>query len=193
MTTSPLLVLERAVQLHQLLDHADIDHAIGGALALAYHVAEARATRDIDLNIHLAPAAAMDLLSVLPVDVLWGSREAAAIRRDGQVRLLWPHPEGDPPIPLDLFFADSDFHEVVHRRAVRVAMLADVVPILSATDLMVFKALYDRRKDWADIEELLRHGSPDVGEAREWIVRVVGPDDRRLHTLDALIAELRGG
>ena len=193
MTASPLLVLERAVQLHALLDQEGIDHAIGGALALAYHVAEARATRDIDLNIQLAPAAALDLLRILPVDVSWGSREVAAIKRDGQVRLLWPHPDGDLPIPLDLFFADSDFHEVVHGRAVRVAMLADVVPILSATDLLVFKALYDRRKDWADIEELLRHGSPDVEDAREWIERFVGVGDPRVQTLDAMIAELREG
>ena len=69
-------------------------------------------------------------------------------------------------------------------------MLDATVPILSATDLLVFKALFDRRKDWADIEELLRFGKPDVEEARRWLVSIVGANDRRLATLDGIVAEV---
>ena len=70
-------------------------------------------------------------------------------------------------------------------------MLGTPVPILTATDLVVFKMLFDRRKDWADIEELLRFGSPNVDEARGWLVRLVGPHDPRERKLDELLAELR--
>ena len=192
MSASPLIVLERAVLVHHLLDAAAVPHAIGGALALAYHVQEARATRDIDLNVSSDPMRPEQLFALLPPDLPWGQTEVAAVRTTGQVRLWWPHPDGEPPIPLDLFFPQSELHEEVNQRAVRVAMLDAVVPILSATDLTIFKTLFDRRKDWADLEELLRFGSPDVAEARSWLVRIVGPDDARVRKLDELVEELQG-
>ncbi len=192
MTVSPLIVLERAVDVHRRLEDAGVGHALGGALALAYHVSQARATNDIDLNVQVDPSEAAALFAVLPVDVPWTVRDVDAVRRDGQVRLRWPLPDGSgPPIPLDLFFPQHALHDVVARRTELVPMLDTVVPILSATDLLVFKALFDRRKDWADIEELLRFGKPDVPDARGWLVRILGPDDPRVSTLDEIVEELR--
>ena len=190
MSASPLLVLERALLVHHHLDAARVPHALGGALALAYHVQEARATRDLDLNVTADPERPEALFAVLPPGVPWGERDVRAVRDSGQVRLLWPHPDGQAPIPLDLFFPQHAFHGVAMTRTETVAMLDDTVPILSATDLMVFKALFDRRKDWADIEELLRFGKVDVAEARRWLTTIVGPDDRRLETLQELVDEL---
>lgn len=190
MTASPLIVLERAVAVHQRLEAAGVGHALGGALALAYHVSEARATRDIDLNVAADPANPAPLLRLLPEDVPWDGSDVRTIRETGQVRLWWPHPDGQPAIPLDLFFPQSELHELVNRRAVRVAMLDATVPILSATDLLIFKMLFDRRKDWADIEELLRHSHADVRDARAWLVRIVGSGDRREAKLDELLEEL---
>ncbi len=190
MTASPLIVLERTVLLHRLLEAAGVGHAVGGALALAYHVSEARATRDIDLNVGVDATAPEELFRLLPGDVPWGPLEIQRVQESGQVRLLWPHPDGQPPIPLDLFFPQSDYHHEVTRRAEWVAMLDDVVPIVSATDLMVFKMLFDRRKDWADIEELLRYGKVDVEAARGALTDVVGSDDLRQNKLDELLAEL---
>jgi hypothetical protein len=190
MSASPLVVLERAVQVHRLLQRAGVPHAIGGALALAYHVGEARATRDIDLNVAADPADPVALFALLPDDIPWGAADVARVRETGQVRLLWPHPDGQPPIPLDLFFPQGRLHEQVNQRAEWVAMLDDVVPIVSATDLIVFKMLFDRRKDWADIEELLRHGKADPTEARRWLTEIVGPDDPRHQRLDEVLAEL---
>jgi hypothetical protein len=182
-TTSPLIVLERAVDVHRRLDRAGVAHAIGGALALAYHVAQARATNDIDLNVTADPKNARPVFELLPQDVPWTDRDVTAVRRDGQVRLLWPLPDAGPAIPLDLFFPQHALHDVVATRAELVPMLDATVPIVSATDLLVFKALFDRRKDWADIEELIRFGKPDVEEATNWLVQIVGADDRRLATL----------
>jgi hypothetical protein len=189
MTASPLIILERAVEVHRLLEAAGVPHAIGGALALAYHVGEARATRDIDLNVGADPDDAAALFALLPGDVPWDARDVETVRTTGQVRLWWPHPDGQPPIPLDLFFPQSPLHVLVNQRSERVAMLADVVPILCATDLMVFKMLFDRRKDWADIEELLRFGKVDVAAARRWLTDVVGPDDPRQQKLDDVLAD----
>jgi hypothetical protein len=191
MTVSPLIVLERAVDVHHRLDRAGVGHAIGGALALAYHVAQARATNDIDLNVSVDPRHAEPVFRLLPADVPWTEDDVAAVRRDGQVRLRWPIPEAGPPIPLDLFFPQHELHAAVAERAELVPMLDASVPILSATDLLVFKALFDRRKDWADIEELIKFGKPDVDEARRWLVQIVGGRDDRLARLAEIVAEVR--
>jgi hypothetical protein len=189
-SASPLIVLERAVLVHRLLERADVPHAFGGALALAYHVAEPRATRDIDLNVTADPDRPQDLFALLPSDVPWTDADVAAVRRSGQVRLRWPHPDRGAPIPLDLFFPQHAFHGVVSRRAVLVAMLDATVPVVSATDLLVFKVLFDRRKDWADVEELLRHGCVDLEDAVGWLCDIVGAQDRRLASLHELAVEV---
>jgi hypothetical protein len=56
------------------------------------------------------------------------------------------------------------------RRRELVTTLDESVPVLSATDLLVFKALFDRREQWADIEEIVRYGKPDVaaGSPPSW-------------------------
>lgn len=189
MTISPLIVLERAVDVHRRLDRGGIPHAIGGALALAYHVSQARATNDIDLNVSADPETPQRVFELLPSDLLWSDEDIEAVRREGQVRLLWPVLDGGPAIPLDLFFPQHELHEAVDARAELVPMLDASVPILSATDLLVFKALFDRRKDWADIEELLRFGKPDLDEATRWLVKIVGAKDKRLATLAEVVAD----
>jgi hypothetical protein len=193
MNPSPLIVLERAIDVHRRLDRAGVRNAIGGALALAYHVENARATNDIDLNVSAAPTRAEDVFELLPPDVPWSEESVATVKRDGQVRLYWPVPNDSKPIPLDLFFAQHELHAAVAERVELVPMLDATVPILSATDLLVFKALFDRRKDWADIEELVRFGKADVEDARRWIANIVGERDERLAKLDEIVEEVGGG
>jgi len=182
-TASPLIVLERTVQLHEVLDAAGVPHAVGGALALAYHVHEPRATRDIGLNVQVDAAHPEGLFRLLPPDVPWSGADVRRVAEAGQVRLLWPHPDGDPAIPLDLFFPQHALHEGIVDRAVDVAMLETTLKVVSATDLTVLKALFARRKDWAYIEQLLRYGAVDLPEVRRWLAEIVGPDDERLATL----------
>ncbi|HVT64220.1 MAG TPA: hypothetical protein VHD81_03640 [Mycobacteriales bacterium] len=191
MTASPLIVLERAIDVHRRLDRAGVRNAIGGALALAYHVQQARATNDIDLNVSADPKRAESVFALLPADVPWAKADVATVKRDGQVRLLWPVPDDGPAIPLDLFFPQHELHAAVTERVELVPMLDATVPILSATDLLVFKALFDRRKDWADIEEIVRFGKADVDEARRWIAKIVGARDERLAKLAEIVAEVQ--
>lgn len=186
----PLIVLRRAIACHQTLTRAGISNAIGGALSLAYHVTEPRATQDIDLNITLPKESARFALTALPSEVPWGSQHLEAIARDGQVRILWPVAVG-PPMPLDLFFAEHEFHQVAATRTITVPMLDAQVAILSATDLVVFKTLLDGRQGWADIEEVLRWSPPsfDLAEALRWTIEILGPRDARVRQLRSLAAE----
>lgn len=191
--TSPLLVLERAVLLHECLESAGIPHALGGALALAYHVEEPRGTNDIDLNVTIDPSNPQPLFDALPSGLPWTARDVDSIRVTGQVRLYWPHPDGPPtqPIPVDLFVPQDEFHAVVAARTELVPMLETTVPIISATDLTIFKALFSRGKDWVDIEELLLYGTVDIEEVTRWLVALLGADDPRLPRLAALSERVR--
>jgi hypothetical protein len=75
------------------------------------------------------------------------------------------------------------YHRLVVERARPAVFLGAEIKVLTATDLMVFKMLFDRRKDWADIESLIRAGAGDPAEAADWVAQVVGPTDPRLAKL----------
>lgn len=191
---SPLVILERTVALHVALERAGLLHAIGGALALGYHIADPRGTRDIDLNVSIDPDHPQALFDALPAGIRWTAVDVERARRDGQVRLFWPLEDGVDsglPIPVDLFLPQHALHAVVAGRAELVPMLDSQVPIVSATDLTIFKALFDRPKDWVDIGELLRAGKVDQEEVLTWIGEIVGVDDQRIAHLRAVAEQAR--
>lgn len=174
--------VEKIELVEQALTAAAVPHAFGGALALAYHVESPRATVDIDVNISLPVDRARQVLTALPAGVAWAAADVLAIERDGQVRLLWDR------TPLDLFFPQHPLHDIVASRSVQVPFRARTIPIISATDLVIFKALFDRPKDWVDIAEMVAYGNVDPDDARSWLTRLVGRRDRRVLRL----AELTG-
>ncbi len=176
--------------IHEALERAGFDHAVGGALALGYHVEEPRATSDIDVNVSADPARPQALFASLPSGVQWTEVDLERAERDGQVRLFWPrqHDVG-PPTPVDLFLPQHELHAVVAARAEWVPMLDTRVPILSATDLTIFKSLFSRPKDWVDIEALLRFGKVDVPDVLRWLSDIIGSDDERVSRLSALVQE----
>jgi hypothetical protein len=76
------------------------------------------------------------------------------------------------------------------RKAVRRAEFGDTtIPILAPEHLVVCKAVFNRRKDWLDIEQILI-GALDVDGAKvtDWLNRIVGADDPRAERF----AELSG-
>ncbi|GAA3651915.1 hypothetical protein GCM10022237_09710 [Nocardioides ginsengisoli] len=181
------LLMRRLVAVHDALDRAGFAHALGGALALAVHVKEPRFTKDIDLNILADASHPEPLLACLPDEIAVPASAAPAIRRDQQVRLTWP----DPATPVDLFFpADPDFHRMVTDRATPFRFGSADIPVMTATDLMVFKMLFDRTKDWADIESLLEADAGDPAEAAQWIERFLGPDAPQIGRLARTREEL---
>src|SRR3954471_2970969 len=102
--TVPTLA-EQIVDVHEALMSAGVPHAFGGALALAYHTAEPRATVDIDVNIWVSVDRASEVVRSLPAGVGWSHDDLRTIERDGQVRLYWDR------TPLDLFFPQHDLHD----------------------------------------------------------------------------------
>lgn len=160
-----------------------IPHAFGGALALAYY-AEPRATVDIDLNVFVPadrfPEVA-DRLADLGV-ATGGAATKAILRRDGQARIWWD------ATPVDLFFSYDQFHEAAAAAIRVVPFAASTIPILGPEHLVVCKVIFDRPKDWVDIDALLDLGTHvDGAEVLRWVGRIAGDDDARFDRIVAVL------
>jgi hypothetical protein len=169
---------EKLLELHAGLEGAGIPHAFGGAIALAYWTLEPRGTRDIDINLFVPAAESGPALAALPDGVARGESTAAAIARDGQIRLWWDD------TPIDLFFSYEPVHQEAARNLRMVPFEGEEIPILGPVELAVFKAMFDRTRDWADIEAMLAAGNLDVDAVRDRLVSLVGAADPRLARLE---------
>lgn len=162
-----------------------IPHAFGGAIALNYH-REPRSTLDIDIDIFLPPERLAPTLDVLaPVcDADSIERGRAELLDTGQARLLW----GDTFI--DLFFANTPFHDSMETRTQVQPFLDGEIAVLSIEDLIVCKALFDRPKDWIDIEAVAvtRQGALDAAYIDRWVREFVPDSDPRLVRLADVLA-----
>jgi hypothetical protein len=179
---------EKVVAIDKGLNEARIRHAFGGALALAYY-AEPRATIDIDLNV-FAPTGLWDkvgeALSSLGVETV--DLDRLGLERDGQCRVWWGR------TPLDLFFSYDPIHEEMRKEARKVPFADTTIPILGPEHLAVCKAMFDRPKDWLDIEQMFIAADDfDASEVERWLRKMVGEDDRRLEQLKELRARLPNG
>lgn len=179
-TSSPPLP-DKVVAIHEALRESKIPHALGGALALAYY-AEPRATIDIDLNVFVPTRRrpeVIDVLAGLGIDV--GGLDSASLERDGQCRIWW----GSNPV--DLFFSYDPIHEEMRREVRRVPFAAVTVPILGPEHLVVCKAMFDRPKDWIDIEQVLAATEDiDIDSIESWLRKMAGDSDHRLRQLTEL-------
>ena len=175
----------KVTAIHGALRSAKIPHAIGGALALAYY-AEPRATIDVDVNVFVSTERWQDVveaLAALGVDA--GKLDPDALRRDGQCRLWW----GDNPV--DLFFANAEIHEAMRKGVRRAPFAEGTIPILAPEHLAVCKAMFDRPKDWIDIEQMLIAADDlDVSEVERWLAQMAGEGDARLQRLRQIKSEV---
>jgi hypothetical protein len=171
---------ERIVALHAALAEAALPHAFGGALALAWCTQRARGTIDVDINVFVPPDRARGVLEAMPHGVTWSDLDLATIERDGQVRIWWER------TPVDLFLNTTSFHEGAAQRSRLEPFMGEELPFLSCRDLAVFKAFFNRTKDWADLEEMHEARTLDVDAVVGVLVRLLGTDDERVARLLAL-------
>ena len=172
----------KIVELHTCLKQADIPHAFGGALALAWCTSSARGTIDIDINV-LAESDAIDsVLEALPVGVAWQQKDVKRLHKDLQHRLWWDQ------TPLDLFFNSTNYHDALATRVRWESFAGQEIPFLSCVDLAVFKVFFDRTKDWADLEAMREADTLDLDFVAGVISHYLGADDPRLAKLLSLQA-----
>jgi hypothetical protein len=165
---------DKIVAVHLALEAAGLPHAFGGALALAWCTERARGTIDIDVNVFVPAADADTMLAALPADIVCRAADREQLLADGQTRLWWGS------TPVDLFLDTTPFHTDVGRRVRTEPFAGHDVPFLACRDLAVFKAFFDRTKDWADLEEMAAAGTLDIEAVAGVLVRFLGPDDQRI-------------
>jgi hypothetical protein len=172
---------EQMLVLHEHLRAATVDHAFGGALALAWCTYQARGTIDLDVNVFVGPERTDDVLVALPRGVVATDEDRSLLSRHGQARLWWG------TTPVDVFLDTTPFHEGVADR-VRWEPFAGVeLPFLSCSDLAVFKAFFNRTRDWADIEAMREARTLDVAGVAGVLTTFLGGDDERVARLLALL------
>lgn len=179
-----MLLDEQIVAIEGAFVKAGIPHAFGGAHALAYY-GGIRATHDIDVNVFVHADEAEHVFGVLGAlgARTGGSHLRKLVARDEQIRIHWDQ------TPLDLFFAYDALHASSEARRRRVEFYGDTIHILSAEDLITYKATFDRPKDWQDIASVIYACSVplDLDYVRGWLERIDGPERRRIERFEAIV------
>ncbi len=174
-------LVAQIIGLHLAMEAASLPHAFGGALALAWCTERPRGTSDIDLNVFIDAARSETVLLALPAAIEPTAEQRELLSRDGQARLFWDR------TPVDLFLDTTDFHREAMLRARTREFAGHAVPFLDCTDLAVFKAFFDRTKDWADIEEMIAAGTLDRARVLGVLVDHLGGTDHRIERLRSLL------
>jgi len=175
---------QKILAIDRVLAHHNLTYAFGGAIALNYH-REPRSTLDIDVNIFTSPAEGEAVLAALgrafPLQGI--DRLSRELAREGQTRALWG------TTFVDLFLASTAFHNSMAARVERKPFADRLIPVLSIEDLLVCKALFDRPKDWLDIEAVVatRGEELDGAYVLNWLARFLDPQDRRYRQTKALL------
>jgi hypothetical protein len=173
-------LIDKMIAIHHSLRAAGIPHAFGGALALAWCTQQARGTIDIDVNVFVDLELIPATLAALPDGVRWTDDDLALLERDGQARLWWD------TTPVDVFFNTTEFHAQAAARSRVEPLEGEDLPFLACRDLAVFKAFFNRTKDWADLEAMADAGALDVEAVLGVLTRYLGTDDDRVDRLRAL-------
>ena len=132
----------------------------------------------------VGPDRAREVFAALPDGIELSGERLERLERDGQVRLR------SGSTPVDLFLSVLPFHDHVEEHVRLVPFEGRTIPVLSCTALVVFKAMFDRTQDWADIEAMVEARSFDPDEADRWIREMLG-EDRRIDQLAGAVGRRR--
>ena len=178
-------LVEAMGTLVEALERSGLPYALGGADAYSAW-AEPRATRDVDVNLWVAPERLDEGFAVFEsVGVALDRRQA---RAEAAARGMFVGRLGE--YRVDVFVPSVPFYDEALQRRVRSRIAGRDTWILSADTLAVFKMLFYRPKDVADVGRLLeiQRGRLDTGFVRRWLIEMLGPDDERIATWDRLVA-----
>ena len=173
-------LVEKVLALSTALTAAGLDHAFGGAIALAYCTEDPRGTRDIDVNAFVPASKPEPVLTALPAGVTVPPGTADVITREGQVRLWWDD------TPVDLFLDYAPLHAQAARGSRDVPFAGRQIRVLGPVELVLFKALFDRPKDWMDIATVVDAAAVEHDDVRDGLIALLGTDDPRVERWDAL-------
>lgn len=173
---SVIVFAERVQRVHDALTVAGVPFAFGGALALAYYVDEPRATNNIDINMTFDnDAVSVDRVkNALQGIVTFTDAQSEAMLRDGQARTYWD------TFAMNIFFSIHYFHDEVMDKVQWVPFAGRIIPIIDSNHLAVLKALFNRPKDWVDIQEMAYANKIQRAPVMVWLRDILeDPNDDR--------------
>jgi hypothetical protein len=149
------------------LDAASIQGAVIGGLAASL-LGRPRVTNDVDVLVLVEEQAWPDLLaSGERFGFLPRIADPLSFLRRSHVLLLRHQPSA---IDLDMSVGGLPFEEEVVRRSTRVEIGDVSIPLISAEDLLIMKAVAHRPRDLIDIEAVLeRQDNLDLGRVQSWV------------------------
>lgn len=183
---SPVNAVTVARQLAEQLELRRQEYAVGGAIALGYW-GTPRGTVDVDLTVYLPADKPSDCTWLLQ-DIgceLSAAEAVQSLRENGFCRASYAG------MRVDVFLPTVPFYEAARVRRKRAALAGQPVMIWDAESLTVFKMMFFRRKDLADVEQILRtQDTLDRAWVRSQLAEMYGGGDPRLAAWDDLTREI---
>ncbi len=179
---TPSNAAEAGLAIARALQDEGIAYALGGALALGAHGVP-RGTLDVDVNVFIRNdelERVVTCLRSLGIEVDPGTARAR-VERDGMFTGRWAG------MRIDVFTPSIPFSQEAARTRVQLTdPFGQSAWFLSAEAIAIFKLLFHRPKDIADLERLCAVQGPALQReyVRSWIVDMLGPDDERVQTWD---------
>lgn len=176
-----------AAELGSALDAQGVEYGVGGAIALGVW-SEPRGTLDVDLTLFVPPDAASRALDVLQQSGCEFERRQARemIDEHGLCRVSLHG------VRVDVFLPTIPFFDRSRDRRTRVHVNGRPLCVWNADVVAVLKLMFFRRKDLADVEQMLRIQGPALDRVwvREQLVDIFGERDPRIAAWDELQAEI---
>ncbi len=171
------------------LDQQLCEYAVGGAIALGCW-SQPRGTIDVGLTLFLPPGDIFGCLRIFDaIGVEYAPEETKQILTDhGFCRVQFAGRV------LDVFLPTTEFYAIAKERRANVQLRTRSVKIWDAETLCVFKMMFFRRKDLADVEQLLRSQGDqlDVSWIDRHIEEIYGKRDPRASAWQEIVLEVRG-
>lgn len=179
----PASATASARELAAALDAVKCDYAIGGAIALGFW-ARPRSTMDVDVTLFLSPTDVSGCVLMLESIGCKLTTDTAtqSLTEHGYCQVEFGGGRIDVFLPLIPFYAEA------RKRRRAVEFENQRVMVWDAETLCVFKMMFFRLKDLADVEEVLRVQGDKLDRrwVREQIVNIYGRRDPRLARWDEL-------
>ncbi len=173
--------------LAERLDARGQEYALGGAIALGYWGLP-RSTVDVDVTLFLPPDRPSECLWVLQeIGCEFNATKALeSLHEDGFCRVTCAG------LDVDVFLPIVPFYEAARARRKSVPLGDQTIVIWDAETLAVFKMMFFRRKDLADVEQILRTQGAALDRAwvRERLAEMYGTHNPRLSEWDSLVREI---